>query len=91
MKGKMPLRRCVVTREQLPKRELMRVVRNKEGIVSIDETGKAHGRGAYLQKSVEVVTLAKQRKVLERQFDIQIPEEIYQQLLVIAQTFEKEQ
>ena len=44
---KTPLRRCVVTKEQLPKQELLRVVKNKENKIFVDETGKAGGRGAY--------------------------------------------
>ena len=47
---KVPCRTCVITREKLPKKELIRVVRTPEGEVIIDETGKANGRGAYLKK-----------------------------------------
>ena len=50
---KVPLRKCVATGEQLPKKELIRIVRNKEGEVSVDLTGKKSGRGAYICKSVE--------------------------------------
>ena len=48
---KIPLRKCVATFEQLPKKELLRIVKNKEGQVFIDLTGKQNGRGAYLKKS----------------------------------------
>ena len=44
---KIPLRKCVATQEQLPKKEIIRIVRNKEGQVFIDPTGKMNGRGAY--------------------------------------------
>lgn len=91
MKHKTPLRRCVVTREQLPKRELIRVVRNKEGVVSVDPSGKANGRGAYLQKSADVIVQAQKRKVLERQLEVPIPLAIYEELSEIAQAFQKEQ
>lgn len=47
---KISLRRCVVTKEQLPKKELLRIVKNKEGKVFPDITGKANGRGAYIKK-----------------------------------------
>ena len=50
---KVPLRKCVATGEQLPKKELIRIVRNKEGEVSVDPTGKKNGRGAYLKRSLE--------------------------------------
>ena len=45
---KVPLRKCIVTGEMKPKKELVRIVRSKEGEVSIDLTGKKSGRGAYL-------------------------------------------
>ncbi|MGL4972956.1 MAG: RNase P modulator RnpM [Culicoidibacterales bacterium] len=91
MKHKTPLRRCVVTRDQFPKRELIRVVRTKEGVVSVDPTGRANGRGAYLQKNPEIIAQAQKRKVLERQFEVQVPQAIYDELIEIAQAFQKEQ
>ena len=57
-KRKKPLRKCVVTNEMLPKEELIRVVRNKEGEVFVDETGKKNGRGAYIKKDREVIEKA---------------------------------
>ena len=50
---KIPLRKCLATNEQLPKKELIRVVRNKEGQVFVDATGKMNGRGAYLKRSLK--------------------------------------
>ena len=50
---KVPLRKCVATQEQLPKKELIRIVRTKEGQVLIDESGKVNGRGAYLKRDKE--------------------------------------
>lgn len=90
MKQKIPLRRCVVTREQFPKRELIRIVRNKEGFVSVDLTGKANGRGAYVQKDPDVIAQAQKRKVLERQLEVSIPQTVYDELTEIAQAFQKE-
>ena len=60
---KIPLRKCVATFEQLPKKELLRIVKNKEGQVFIDLTGKQNGRGAYLKKSKEAVELAKKHNI----------------------------
>lgn len=77
---KIPLRKCVVTKEQFPKQELIRVVRNKEGIVSVDVTGKQNGRGAYLKKDLKVINKAIKTKVLERHLDASIDEHIYQEL-----------
>ncbi|MDE5539028.1 MAG: YlxR family protein, partial [Bacilli bacterium] len=51
---KIPMRTCVVTREKLEKRDLLRIVRTPDGEVITDETGKANGRGAYLKKDVDV-------------------------------------
>ena len=45
---KIPVRMCVACRQGRPKRELIRIVKNKAGVVSVDTTGKAKGRGAYL-------------------------------------------
>lgn len=77
---KIPLRSCVVTREKYPKQELIRIVRTPEGMVIIDETGKANGRGAYIKKDLAVLEKAKKSNVLKRQLEVDIPEEIYEQL-----------
>jgi len=78
---KIPLRKCVITNEQFPKKELIRVVKNKEGLVSVDLTGKLNGRGAYLKKDKKVITKAIKSKKLDRHLEIEIPSEIYQELL----------
>ena len=51
---KIPMRTCVVTREKYEKRELLRIVKDKDGNLSVDETGKMNGRGAYIKKDEEV-------------------------------------
>lgn len=81
---KVPLRKCVATGEQLPKKELIRIVKNKEGEVSVDPTGKKNGRGAYLKRSLDVIELAKKKKILNRVLDTEIPEEIYEELKTYA-------
>lgn len=81
---KVPLRKCVATGEQLPKKELIRIVKNKEGEVSIDPTGKKNGRGAYLKRSLDAIELAKKEKILNRVLDTEIPEEIYEELKTYA-------
>ena len=78
---KVPLRKCVVTGEMLPKKSMIRVVRSKEGEVSVDPTGKMSGRGAYVSKSEEVVEMARKKNSLERQLEVKIPDEIYEELL----------
>ena len=78
---KVPLRKCVVTGEMLPKKSMIRIVRSKEGVVSVDPTGKMSGRGAYVSKSEQVVEMARKKNSLERQLEVKIPDEIYEELL----------
>ena len=77
---KIPLRRCVVTKEQLPKSELIRIVKNKENIVFLDLTGKANGRGAYIKRDISVLETARKKKILEKALEISIPEEVYDEI-----------
>ena len=77
---KIPLRKCIATQEQLPKKELIRVVRNKEGQVFVDATGKMNGRGAYLKRSLEAITIAQKKGLLKRALEVEIPDEIYEEL-----------
>ena len=81
MKNKrIPLRTCVVTKEQFPKQELLRIVRDKEGNVTVDETGRANGRGAYIKKDIEVLEKAKKTKILEKKLECTIDENIYEEI-----------
>ncbi len=77
---KIPMRMCVVTRERFPKQELIRVVVNKEGIVTVDVTGKANGKGAYIKKDIEVLKKAKTTKVLDRTLNVTISDDVYNEL-----------
>lgn len=77
---KIPLRRCIVTKEQLPKKELLRIVRDKDGNVFPDITGKANGRGAYIKKDINVLHTAKEKKMLERALECQISDEVYNEI-----------
>ncbi len=84
-KRKTPMRSCVVTKEKLPKKELIRVVRMPDGKVIIDdEKGKANGRGAYLKKDIEVINKARKSKILERHLETTIGEEIYDELIKLV-------
>lgn len=78
---KIPMRTCVVTREKCEKKDLLRVVRNNNGNVFVDDTNKANGRGAYLKKDKDVILKAKDSKVLERHLEVKIPESIYDELI----------
>ena len=84
MLKKKPMRSCVVTKEKLEKKDLLRIVRNKDGIVSLDVTGKANGKGAYLKKDEEVILKARQNKILDRVLETTIPDEIYEEMLNIV-------
>lgn len=77
---KIPLRRCVVTKEQLPKGELLRIVKSKENNIFVDLTGKANGRGAYIKKDINVLKTAKEKKILERALEAPISEEVYYEI-----------
>ena len=78
---KIPMRTCVITREKLEKKDLIRVVRTPEGSVVIDETGKMNGRGAYLKKDIEVINKARKNKILNRRLEVEVPEEVYEEIL----------
>jgi predicted RNA-binding protein YlxR (DUF448 family) len=82
---KIPLRRCVATMTQVPKKELLRIVRTPEGEVKIDITGKANGRGAYLLKTLEAVDLAQKKGALNRALECQIPSEVYDDIRKLIQ------
>ena len=75
------MRKCVVTQERFPKKELIRVVRTPEGDVIVDPTGKKNGHGAYVQKSSETIELAKKNKALNRALECEIPASIYDDLM----------
>ena len=77
---KIPLRTCVVTKEQLPKKELLRIVRTPEHDIIIDETGKANGRGAYIKKDLEVLEKAKKSKILEKKLECNIEDSVYEEI-----------
>ena len=78
---KIPMRSCLITKEKLPKKDLIRIVRTPEGTVIIDEIGKVNGRGAYLKKDIEVINKAKNNKVVERVLEVKVPDSIYDELI----------
>ncbi len=77
---KIPLRKCVITNERLPKKELIRIVRTPENKVVVDLTGKINGHGAYLKKDIEVFKTARNKKILERYLECEIDDTVYDQL-----------
>lgn len=77
---KTPMRMCTGCGEMKPKKELIRIVRNKQGEIFLDVTGKAAGRGAYLCKRVSCLKKAQKTRRLERSFSCAIPDSVYQTL-----------
>ncbi|WP_226578858.1 RNase P modulator RnpM [Halobacillus litoralis] len=77
---KQPLRKCIVTQEMVPKQQLIRVVRNKDGEVFVDDTGKKNGRGAYLSKDLEVIEQAEKQQILNRHLKANVDRDIYEEL-----------
>lgn len=80
MQKKIPLRQCLGCREMKPKKELIRVVRSPEGVISLDFKGKSQGRGAYVCPNGECLKKAVKSKALERALETVIPEDIYNSL-----------
>lgn len=78
---KIPMRTCVITHEKLPKKELIRIVRNKENEVFVDETGKQNGKGAYLKLDENVVEKARKSKVLNKYLETEVNDSIYDDVL----------
>ncbi len=74
---KIPLRMCTGCGEMKPKKELVRVVRSKEGEISLDLTGRKAGRGAYVCRNLECLKKARKTRRIERSFDCKIPDEVY--------------
>lgn len=78
---KIPMRKDLLTNEMFPKKEMVRIVKNKEGEVSIDPTGKKPGRGAYVGLNLEAVKKAKDKKVIERVFETELDSSFYDELI----------
>ena len=77
---KLPERTCIGCNTKKAKNELIRIVKNKEGNIFIDKTGKANGRGAYICDNIECLEKAIKNNRLERSFEIKIDNEVYDEL-----------
>ena len=80
MQKKIPQRQCMGCRERKPKRDMIRIVRTPEGVVTLDFGGKMNGRGAYICPMAECLKKAQRSKSLERSLEVTIPEEVYARL-----------
>lgn len=74
---KVPMRTCIACRSEKPKKELMRIVKNKDGEFFLDRTGKLNGRGAYLCDSKACVDKVINKNLLKVAFGVEIPSEVY--------------
>lgn len=79
---KIPLRKSLVSGEIIDKRDLLRIVKNKEGQIFIDPTGKQNGRGAYIKLDNQEALMAKKKQVFNRSFSMEVPESFYDELIV---------
>ena len=77
---KIPMRMCIACHEMKPKKQMLRVVKPKEGDVFIDFTGKASGRGAYICDDPDCVKKLKKGRLLNKAFSSEIPAEVYQKI-----------
>ena len=77
---KIPQRQCIGCGEMKNKKDLIRVLKDTEGLISIDVTGRKNGRGAYICPSVDCLKKAVKGKGLERSFKMPIPKEVYESL-----------
>lgn len=76
----LPQRTCIGCNSKKNKNELIRIVKDKEGNISIDKTGKAAGRGAYICDNIECLERAKKTKKIDKAFEMKINNEIYESL-----------
>lgn len=79
--NKVPTRKCLATNQIFPKQELFRVVKSKDGEVTLDMTGKANGRGAYIAKNIDAIDKAKKSKCLDRALEVKVPDSIYDRMI----------
>ncbi len=80
MQGKEKIRMCIVCRGQSDKKTLLRIVKNKDGEIFVDKTGKANGRGAYVCKNKECFEKLKKTKALNRAFKCNVKDEVYERI-----------
>ena len=80
MQKKIPMRRCLGCMESKPKKELIRIVKQSDGIISIDRTGRLNGRGAYFCDSKECLDKAIKSGRIAKEFEMQISKETYEEL-----------
>lgn len=79
-KRKIPLRKCIACGESKAKKELLRIVKTREGDVKVDLTGKVNGRGAYICPTIECLDLAIKSKKISKSLEIEITDSVHEEL-----------
>ena len=74
---KIPLRTCIACRQEMPKRDMLRIVKNAEGEIFLDFSGKAAGRGAYICSNAECVKKLRKSRLINKAFSQSVPDEVY--------------
>ena len=77
---KIPMRMCIACHEMKPKKEMLRIVKPKEGDIAIDFTGKPAGRGAYISDDPNCIKKLKKARLLNKVFSAEIPQEVYEKI-----------
>ena len=77
MQKKVPMRTCIACREEREKREMLRIVKNAEGVIRLDFSGKLPGRGAYICGNAACIARLRKYRLLNKNFSCDVPEEVY--------------
>lgn len=77
-------RTCIVSRELIKVKDLLRVVRTPSGVIVIEKDKHIEGRGAYISKNIDYINIARKKKMLNKALRTNVPEEIYDQLIALC-------
>ncbi|MBS4217711.1 YlxR family protein [Bacillus sp. FJAT-49711] len=91
VRKKIPMRKCLATGEMKPKKEMIRIVRSKDGEVSVDITGKKPGRGAYVSLDREAIVAAKKKNIFASQLNAEVDDSVYEELIALLDKESKPQ
>jgi len=79
------MRKCLATGEMKPKKEMVRIVRSKEGEVSVDLSGKKSGRGAYVSLDRDAILTAQKKNIFSSQLNAEVNDSVYEELLALLE------
>lgn len=79
-KKSVPMRMCIACREMKPKKEMTRVVKNADGEIFADLSGKAPGRGAYVCSGEECLKKLGDKKLLHKAFSMEVSQSVYSEI-----------